>query len=174
MGSIDDALKANELYARNARLADRPKRPARKLAVLACIDARMNVEQMLGLAPGDAHVIRNAGAIATEDALRSLLISHYLLGTNEFMIVSHTDCGVLGLNDRELRKRIERETGASSVSPAQFHGFSELDENVRRQVRTLRAHPWIPASISIRGFIYDVSTGRLAEVDANRTAIAKE
>ncbi len=174
MGSIDEALKANELYAQNFPFADSPKVPARKLAVLGCMDARMNIERILGLEPGDAHVLRNAGAIATEDVVRSLLVSNYLLGTNEVMIIGHTDCGALGLNDGELRERIERERGATAASPAQFLGFSNLEANLGRQLRTLRAHPWIPESISIRGFIYDVATGRLAEVKTNRPAITTE
>ncbi len=163
MGSIDDALKSNEHYAKNFRAGEMPKPPARKLAIVGCMDARMSFEPMLGLKTGDAHIIRNAGGIVTDDALRSLLISHYLLGTNEFMIINHTDCGMLGLKDDELLARLKRETGKAAASPERFHGFSNLEENVRRQMKNLRSHPWIPQSIPIRGFVYDVKTGRLNE-----------
>ncbi|MGH9737857.1 MAG: beta-class carbonic anhydrase [Candidatus Acidiferrales bacterium] len=163
MESIDEALKSNELYAKNFSLAEMPKPPARKLAIVGCMDARLSFESMLGLKAGDAHVIRNAGGIVTEDALRSLLISHYLLGANEFMIVNHTDCGMLGLKDDEFFAQLERETGKAAASPEQFHGFSNVEENVRRQTKILRSHPWIPKSIPIRGFVYDVKTGRLNE-----------
>jgi carbonic anhydrase len=172
MGSIDEGLKANEAYARSFHLGQLPIPPARKLAVVACMDARLTIEPMLGLQTGDAHIIRNAGGIATEDALRSLLISHYLLGTNEFMVINHTDCGMLTFNDEDLRARLERQSGTASVSPGQFHAFSNLEENVRRQVQKLRSHPWIPKSIAIRGFVYDVKTGRLSEVSPHRAATA--
>lgn len=172
MGTIDQTLKANEAYARDFTLGGLPAPPRRKIAVLACMDARLTIEPMLGLQTGDAHIIRNAGGIATEDVLRSLLISHHLLGTNEFMIINHTDCGMLSFKDEDLRSRLERETGTASVSPEQFHSFSNLDENVRRQIQKLRSHPWIPKSISIRGFVFDVKTGRLREVSPQRVAVA--
>ncbi|MGA9885202.1 MAG: carbonic anhydrase [Candidatus Acidiferrales bacterium] len=168
MGFIDEALKSNEHYANNFSLGELPKPPARKLAIVGCMDARLSFEPMLGLKTGDAHVIRNAGGIVTEDALRSLLISHYLLGTDEFMIINHTDCGMLGLKDNELLARLEDETGTAAFSPEQFHGFPNLEENVRRQMKKLRSHPWIPKPIPIRGFVYDVKTARLSEVAMER------
>jgi carbonic anhydrase len=174
VGSIDEALDANERYAQNFRLADLPKPPARKLAVITCMDARLEIDKMLGLKTGDAHIIRNAGAIASQDALRSLLLSHYLMGTNEFMIIGHTDCGLLGLDGDELRTRIEGLAGRPASSPATFYAFSNLQQNVRRQIRKLRSHPWIPKSILIRGFVYDVAAGGLAEVKTGRSAIATE
>jgi carbonic anhydrase len=170
MGVVDEVLKANEQYASNFDLGGLPMPPARKLAVLACMDARLDVAQILGLKPGDAHVIRNAGGIATGDALRSLIVSHHLLGTREFMIVNHTDCGMLTFHDHELIERLERSTGASAVGPSTFHAFSDLEKNVAEQVRKLRSHPWIPADVPIRGFIYDVKTGRLAEVASAKAA----
>ncbi|MGH9715697.1 MAG: beta-class carbonic anhydrase [Candidatus Acidiferrales bacterium] len=170
MGSIDEALKSNEAYARDFRFAQLPKVPARKLAVLACMDARLTIESVLGLKTGDAHIIRNAGGIVTEDALRSLIVSHYLLGVNEFMIVNHTGCGMLNFRDEELRDRLERETGYSPLSPEQFHSFSNLEDNVRRQIWKLRSHPWIPKLIPIRGFIYGVATGLLNEVSPQQPA----
>src|SRR5690349_13505444 len=133
MSIIDDALKANQTYARNFKLGSLPMPPAKKLAILACMDARLTVEQFLGLNTGEAHIIRNAGGIATEDAIRSLLISHYLLGTQEFMVVNHTDCGMLSFKDADLMERLEREKGVSVMAPSHFHAFENLKANVRRQ-----------------------------------------
>jgi carbonic anhydrase len=166
MGAIDDALKANQRYAADFGLGHLPIPPARKLAVVACMDARLNVEAMLGLNIGDAHIIRNAGGVVTDDALRSLIISHHLLGTQEFMIINHTDCGMLTFTDESLRNRLTRETGTAVVSPPAFHAFTDLDEHVRQQIQKIRAHPWIPRSIAVRGFVYDVRDGRLREVAA--------
>lgn len=164
MSAIDDAVKKNRDYARRFRSGHLAKPPARRLAIVACMDARLNVEQALGLATGDAHIIRNAGGLVTEDALRSLLLSHHALGTEELMIIQHTHCGLLGLKDGEFRAQLEKKTGATSPSPASFLGFTDLEESVRRQVRAAKAHPWTPRDISVRGFIYDVETGRLEEV----------
>src|SRR5580704_9186961 len=119
--SIDDTLSANEDYARTFTLRHLPMPPARKLAIVACMDARLTVEQFLGLKTGDAHIIRNAGGVVTEDALRSLIISHHLLGTQEFMIINHTDCGMLTFKDQELAEKLEGETGASPVAPSRFY-----------------------------------------------------
>ena len=145
--------------------------PSRKLAIVACMDARMTVEQMLGLKTGEAHIIRNAGGIVTDDAVRSLLISHYLLGTREFMIVNHTDCGMLTFKDAELHDRLRKETGAEAVSPASFCAFTDVEENVRAQMLKLQSHPWVPRGIPLRGFVYDVHTGRLTEVSAGKAAL---
>src|SRR5574340_958599 len=164
MSAIAEVLAANESYAQDFNLGHLPMPPARKLAVVACMDARLSVEQMLGLETGDAHVIRNAGGIVTEDALRSLLISHYLLGTEEFLIINHSDCGMLTFKDEELRERLEKETGRAAVAPVHFHAFANLEENVRRQISRVRSHPWIPRHVPVRGFVYDVRTGRLREV----------
>lgn len=164
MSVIDEVLKANEAYAKTFSLAGLLKPPARKLAVLACMDARLSVEQLLGLKTGDAHILRNAGGVVTEDALRSLLISHYLLGTQEFLIINHTDCGMTGFRDEELRTRLEQGTGKTAVAPAEFHSFRDVEENVRCQIQRLKSHPWIPAQVTVRGFVYDVQTGRLREV----------
>ncbi len=172
MSTTDELIKANEQYARNFNLGHLPMPPARKLAVLACMDARLTVEQALGLKTGDAHVIRNAGGIVTEDALRSLLISHYLLGTQEFLIINHTDCGMLTFKDEELSARLEKETGTAVVAPVHFHAFADLEANVRRQIERLRSHPWIPKQVVVRGFIYDVRTGSLREVQSSTTAVA--
>jgi len=164
MSITDDALHANQSYAAQFNMGGLAMPPAKKLAVLACMDARLDVAQILGLKPGDAHVIRNAGGIATEDAIRSLIISHHLLGTQEFMVINHTDCGMLTFKDHDLIERLKRETGAMGVVPAAFHSFTNLDQNVREQVMKLRAHPWLPKQVPIRGFVYDVKSGRLKEV----------
>ena len=164
MSVIDETLKANQQYAQNFKLGNLAMPPARKLAIVACMDARLTVEQFLGLKTGDAHIIRNAGGIATEDTIRSLLISHYLLGTQEFMIINHTDCGMLTFKDEDLRERLERETGTAVVAPNHFHSFVDTTVNVRRQIQRVKAHPWIPKNIPVPGFIYDVCTGKLNEV----------
>ncbi len=166
MGVTDEILKANEEYAKNFQLGDLPMPPGRKLAIIACMDARVTVEDLAGLKTGDAHIIRNAGGIVTEDALRSLIISHHLLGTQEFIVINHTDCGMLTFKDEELRNNLEQSTGTAAGTPAHFHAFSDLEENVRNQVQKIKSHPWIPKDIPVRGFIFDVKTGRLNEVSA--------
>ncbi len=168
MSAIDEVLRANEAYTKTFTLGSLPKPPARKLAVVACMDARLSVEQFLGLKTGEAHIIRNAGGVVTEDALRSLLISHYLLGTQEFAIINHTDCGMLSFSEEELRSRLESKTGKSAVVPAYFYSFRDVEENVRRQIQRLHSHPWIPAQVTVRGFVYEVESGRLREVVAER------
>src|SRR5438093_9705879 len=164
MSIINDVLAANETYAKNFTLGNLALPPARKLAIVACMDARLMPDQVLGLKTGDAHVIRNAGGIITEDALRSLVISHYLLGTQEFMIINHTDCGMLTFKDEDLRAKLRQRWGTSVVAPLHFHAFSDVEDNVREQIQKVRSHPWIPRDIPVRGFVYDVRTGRLAEV----------
>jgi carbonic anhydrase len=169
MSVIDEVLRANETFAAKFNAGSLPMPPARKLAVVACMDARLHISKILGLNPGDAHIIRNAGGIVTGDALRSLIISHHLLGTQEFMIVNHTDCGMLTFRDQELLDRLRKGTGTSAAAPSTFHAFSNLEENVREQIQKIRSHPWIPQSIPVRGFIYDVTTGKLREVAAAET-----
>lgn len=166
MSVTDDVLKANETYAENFVLGELHAPPAKKLAILACMDARMFLDQILGLKPGDAHVIRNAGGIATDDAIRSLVISHHLLGTQEFIIVNHTDCGMLTFTEDDLINDLEQKTGTPTPDPIHFHAFTDLKANVQQQIARLRSHPWLPDTISIRGFIYDVHTGKLNEVEA--------
>jgi carbonic anhydrase len=164
MSVTDETLKANESFARTFNLGHLPMPPARKLAIVACMDARLTVEPALGLKTGEAHIIRNAGGIVTEDAIRSLIISHHLLGTQEFIVINHTDCGMLTFKDEGLRTQLEKQTGTAVVAPAHFHAFSDLEENVRQQVRRVQSHPWIPKHIPVRGFVYDVKTGKLHEV----------
>ena len=164
MSAVDEVLKANEIYAKNFNQGSAPMPPAKKLAVVACMDARLVLSQILGTKLGDIHMIRNAGGIITDDALRSLIISHYLLATEEFMIINHTDCGMLTFKDEDLAARLQKETGAAAVTPERFYSFSNLEENVRLQIRKLKSHPWTPKNVPVRGFIYDVKTGRLREV----------
>ena len=172
MGVIDEVLKANEEYSRNFSAGHLPMPPARKLAVVACMDARLVVSRILGLKEGDAHVIRNAGGIVDEDAIRSLILSHHLLGTQEFMLIHHTDCGMLTFNDGELRARLRNQIGTAAATPARFYAFSDLEDDVREQIEKLKSHPWIPKQIPVRGFVYDVKTGRLKEVSARKAADA--
>ena len=163
MTVIDEVLQANEVYARTHELRALTPRPQRKLAVLTCMDTRLSI-RTLGLKTGDAHIIRNAGGIVTEDTLRSLVVSHYLLRTEEIMVINHTDCGLMLTSEQDLRTRILNRTGTAAVAPAFFYAFQNLEENVRHQIQKLRTHPWIPKEVAVRGFVYDVSSGRLREV----------
>ena len=163
MSVIDEVLAANEIYARTHELRKLTPRPEKKLAVLTCMDTRLSI-RTLGLKTGDAHIIRNAGGIVTEDTLRSLVVSHYLLGTEEIMVINHTDCGLMLTSEQDLRTRIQNCTGTAAVSPAFFYAFQNIDENVRHQLQKLRTHPWIPEKVSVRGFVYDVTTGLLREI----------
>src|ERR671930_304443 len=135
MSTTDELLHANERYAQNFNLGHLPMPPARKLAVLACMDARLTIEQILGLKTGEGHIIRNAGGIATDDALRSLIISHHLAGTQEFLIINHTDCGMLTFEDADVRAQLQQRTGTATVAPVHFHAFSNVEENVRQQIQ---------------------------------------
>jgi carbonic anhydrase len=161
MSETDELLKNNEAYARSFK-GGLPMPPARKVAVVACMDARLNVSKILGLAEGDAHVIRNAGGVVTQDAIRSLTISQRLLGTDEIILIHHTDCGMLTFKDDDLRSSIEDETG---IRPGfAFDAFSDLEKDVRSSVGRIRASPFIPKKDKIRGFVFDVTSGRLNEV----------
>jgi len=163
MSVIDEVLVANEIYARTHELRALGPRPERKLAIVTCMDTRLSIRTM-GLKTGEAHIIRNAGGIITDDSLRSLVISHYLLGTEEFMIINHTNCGLMHTRDQDLRTRIQNRTGTAAVAHAFFYAFQTIDENVRHQLQKLRTHPWIPKEVAVRGFVYDVVTGRLREI----------
>jgi len=163
MTVIDEVLAANEIYARTHELRRLTPRPERKLAVLTCMDTRLST-RTLGLKEGDAHIIRNAGGIVTDDTLRSLVVSHHLLGTEEFMIINHTYFEYTHTTENDLRNQIQNRTGTAAVAPAFFYAFQNIDENVRHQLQKLRTHPWIPDSITVRGFVYDVASGRLREI----------
>jgi carbonic anhydrase len=158
-------LKANEEYAMKEFPGRQPMPPSRHLAVLACMDARLSVSKLLGLKTGEAHIIRNAGGIATDDAIRSLIISNELLGTKEFIVINHTDCGMLTFKDNELAERLAKKYGrAEEASRIQFYSFSNLEQNVREQVRKIKENPLIPKDVRVSGFIYDVDTGRLLNI----------
>ena len=136
--------------------------PGRKLAVLACMDARLVISEMLGLKEGDAHVIRNAGGVVTDDAVRSLAISQRLLGTEEIILIHHTGCGMLTFTDDEFKRSIEEDTGIRPEWAAE--AFPDLDADVRQSIARIQASPFIPRKGSVRGFVYEVETGRLREV----------
>jgi carbonic anhydrase len=128
------------------------------------MDTRIS-RKALGISAGDAHLIRNAGGIVTDDAIRSLLISHYLLGTQEFMIINHTDCGLMKATEEELHETIEHRAGLPANSPVRFHAFSDVEQNVREQLAKLTQHSWVKEEvIKIRGFVFDVHTGALREI----------
>jgi len=163
--AIDEVLDRNLKFAEQFTQSGLPGRPPRlKLAMLACLDCRLHMSKLLGLEFGDAHILRNAGGIVTEDVLRSLIISYHIGGTREFMIINNTKCGMLTFKDEDLATRLERETGKAPIIPTRFLAFTDLEKNVREQIRKVRSHPWIPESLRVRGFIYDVDTGRLVEV----------
>ena len=163
MSVTDEILLANETYSLRHELKHLSPRPRKKVVIITCMDTRLSIRTM-GLETGDAHIIRNAGGIVTEDVLRSLLISHYQLGTEEFVIINHTDCGMLTFTDEEFRSRVERISGTATISPNQFHAFKDVEKNVRDQMQKLKSHPWIKKEIGLRGFVYDVKTGRLKEI----------
>ena len=162
MSVTDQLLKNNESYAAGFTKGGLPMPPAKKVAVLACMDARLDVHKILGIEEGDAHVIRNAGGVATDDAIRSLLISQRLLGTEEIILIHHTDCGMLTFRDDELKGEIEKETG---IRP-QFalEAFGDLEADVRQSIGRIEASPFIPRKAGVRGFVYDVRSGKLNEV----------
>ena len=163
MSVTDDYLQNNEAYAASfgGRL---PMPPSEHVAVVACMDARLNVYGMLGLKEGEAHVIRNAGGVATDDALRSLVISQRLLGTNEIICIHHTDCGMLTFKDDEVKRQIQDETG---IRPAfALEAFSDVEADVRQSIARIKASPFRPEKSSVRGFVYDVRRGNLSEVGA--------
>ncbi|MGH7510607.1 MAG: beta-class carbonic anhydrase [Gemmatimonadales bacterium] len=162
MSVIDELLKSNAEYARTFHRGDLPMPPARRLAVVTCMDARIVPSRQLGLEEGDAHVIRNAGGRA-RDALRSLVISQRLLGTNEIAVIHHTDCGMLSFTNQDLHAKVKRDLGADS-SAIDFLPFSDLEESVREDVAFLLSSPLISGDVLVRGFVYDVRTGRLSEV----------
>jgi len=157
-------LGNNDRYASNFSKGDLPMPPGKRLAVLACMDARLDVHKILGLEEGDAHVIRNAGGVVTDDAIRSLTISQRLLGTEEIILIHHTDCGMLTFTDDEVKRQIEEDTGIRP--PFALEAFGDAAKDVKQSMARISASPFIPKKSSIRGFVYDVKTGRLNEVNA--------
>ena len=162
MSVTDELLRNSEAYAASFDKGDLPLPPAKKVAVVACMDARLNPYGILGLQEGDAHVIRNAGGVVTDDEIRSLAISQRLLGTEEIMLIHHTDCGMLTFNDDDFRNQIEEDTGIKP--PWAAEAFSDLDQDIRQSLARIKSSPFVPNKGNVRGFVYDVETGRLREV----------
>jgi carbonic anhydrase len=158
----DSLLDNNAAYVSTFDKGDLPLPPARKLAVLACMDARLDPAKVLGLQEGDAHVIRNAGGVVSDDALRSLAISQNLLGTEEIILIHHTDCGMLTFTDAEFAEKLEAETGERPEWRA--HAFDDLEGNVKESIDKIRYSPFVPKTDKIRGYVYEIETGRLREV----------
>ena len=164
MAVIDELLGNNARYAEGFDKGDLPIPPGRGLAIVACMDARLNVPALLGIGEGDAHVIRNAGGVVGDDAIRSLVISQRLLGTREVMLIHHTDCGMLTFRDDDVKDAIEADTG---LRPSfALEAFGDLEGDVRQSMGRIRANPFVPHKDAVRGFVYDCATGRLNEVAA--------
>ncbi|HWT26195.1 MAG TPA: carbonic anhydrase [Solirubrobacteraceae bacterium] len=167
MSVTDELLRNAEKYAESFDKGSLPLPPAKPVAVLACMDARLIPTRVLGLEEGDAHVIRNAGGVVTDDEIRSLAISQRLLGTREIILIHHTDCGMLTFKDDEFKRSVEEETGLRP--PWSPEAFPDLEADVRQSVARIKASPFIPHKDSVRGFVYEVETGRLREVEAAET-----
>ncbi len=162
MSITNDLLTNNEAYVKSFIKGGLPLPPAKHVAVVACMDARIDVHKILGFEEGDAHVIRNAGGVVTDDAIRSLVISQRLLGTREIILIHHTDCGMLTFTDDQVKKQIETEVG---IKPSfALEAFPDLEEDVRQSIARIKASPFIPCKDNVRGFVYEVESGRLHEV----------
>jgi carbonic anhydrase len=164
VSAIDELVENAGSYAASFDKSGLPLPPGRRVAIVACMDARLNPYGLLGLSEGDAHVITNAGGVVTDDEIRSLSISQRLLGTEEIMLIHHTDCGMLTFGDDDFRRQIQRETGIKPEWPAE--AFDDLDEDVRQSIARIKASPFIPKTDAVRGFVYDVESGTLREVAA--------
>lgn len=162
MTLTDELVKKNQAYAASFDQPRLPAAPGWKVAVVTCMDARINVFGVLGLQEGDAHVIRNAGGVVTEDVIRSLVISQRLLGTSEIVLIHHTDCGMLTFSDDAVKAEIETDTGIRP--PFALESFSDLEEDVFQSIARIRSNPFIPNKDAIRGFVLDIRTGKLSEV----------
>ena len=164
MSVLDEVLRVNARFALTYDPTRATAPVVRKLALVACMDYRIPLEQAFGLKPGDAYVIRNAGGVVTEDVIRSLLVSHYRGGAEEFLIINHTECGMQTFRDEELRAEVRRRCGTDTIAPEQFHAFQNLTDNVRQQIQRVKSHPWVPSHVPVSGCIYDVHTGKLSVV----------
>jgi carbonic anhydrase len=162
VSTIDELVRNASAYTKSFDRGDLPLPPAKRVAVVACMDARLNPYGLLGLREGDAHVIRNAGGVITDDEIRSLSISQRLLGTTEIMLIHHTDCGMLTFHDDDFRREVQQETGIKPEWPAE--AFDDVDGDVRQSIARIKASPFIPNKDQVRGFVYDVETGELREV----------
>jgi carbonic anhydrase len=163
MSVFEEMLAHNARYAETFALGHLQTPPVRKLVILTCMDSRMDLEQLLGLQVGDAHMIRNAGGLATDDAIRSLLLSTHLLGTRAIAVIQHTECGLLSITDEQMRFRLSSEMGRDA-SHLEFHSFTDLDRNVAVEVKRIREHPFLPKDIEVHGYIYEVKKGILRDV----------
>jgi carbonic anhydrase len=159
---IDELVRNSDSYSESFSSGDLPLPPAKRVAVVACMDARLNPYGLLGLHEGDAHVIRNAGGVITDDEIRSLAISQRLLGTEEIMLIHHTDCGMLTFKDDDFRRQVQDETGVKPQWAAE--AFDDLETDVRQSIARIKASPFIPKKDQVRGFVYEVKCGRLREV----------
>jgi carbonic anhydrase len=164
MSVTDELLRNNEAYAASFDKGHLAMPPTKKLAVVACMDARLQPNRILGLDEGEAHVIRNAGGVITDDEIRSLAISQRLLGTEEIILMHHTDCGMLTFTDEDFRRSLQDDVGIKPNWTTE--AFSDLEDDVRQSIARIKASPFIPHTGSVRGFVYEVETGRLREVDA--------
>jgi len=162
MTVTDELVRNSQQYADSFDKGDLPLPPAKHVAVVACMDARLNVYAILGLGDGEAHVIRNAGGVVTDDEIRSLTISQRLLGTQEIILIHHTDCGMLTFTDDDFKASIQKDTGIKPEWAAE--AFPDLDEDVRQSIARIKASPFIPRKDLVRGFVFDVATGKLREV----------
>ncbi len=162
MSVIDEFLANNEAYAGQFAKGSLPMPPAKQIAAVVCMDARLETGALLGLVEGDAHVIRNAGGVVTDDVIRSLTISQRLLGTREIMLIHHTDCGMLTITDADLKQQILDETGIKP--PFAMEAFADIDADVRQSLARVNASPYIPHKDQVRGFVYEVESGKLREV----------
>jgi carbonic anhydrase len=161
---IDEALSANATIA-DGFDADRGKPPAPRIAIVTCADPRLTgIVRMLGLADADVDMIRNVGTVIDDDSVRSLIVSTRVLGTQEIMIINHNDCGMSKFDGTELEQRLRKDTGMAPIAPATFYSFTDAEQNTREQVQKTRSHPWISPDVPVRGFLYDVNSGRLSEV----------
>ena len=168
MSLIDEALSANATIA-NGYDPSRGKPPAPRIAIVTCADPRLtDIEQMLGLAHADVDMIRNFGTVIDDDAVRSLVLSTHLMGSREIMIINHTDCGMLKFTDGDMEDRLRKDTGQAPIAPAKFYSFTDAEANTKEQIQKVRSHPWISQEVPVRGFVYDVKTGRLDEVFPDR------
>jgi carbonic anhydrase len=164
VSATDELLARNTAYVETFASGGRPAPPAKKVAILACMDARLDPAQILGLEAGDAHVIRNAGGAVTDDAIRSLAISQHLLGTEEIVLIQHTDCGMQKFSDDEIAERLEQHAG--EPPPFRAHTFKDLEQNLRESVSALENSPFLLRTDAVRGFVYDVDSGRLTEISS--------
>jgi carbonic anhydrase len=170
MSMIERAIAAN---CKNAEKHDPSlaNKPAPKVAILTCMDPRLNdLLQWLDIKPADADVIRNVGTAATEDVVRSLMFSIHVLGVKEVMVIGHTGCGMEMFTEEKFENHLHTQTGVLAVAPAKFHCYSDVNQQTQKQVLKLRSHPWIPSKVVIRGFVFDLSTGKLKEVTPEEEA----